>query len=118
MNSYVSMLVKPCLATATGWDRVSCSVSETSKFCEFSTHSSVRPAIQTSYVAYASAAAAWYSAKSADIANMKEDCPVTWDNVDEVKQAWFNHTIIQGNCYNQAHNNVTGDGIGSGDGIN
>ncbi|KAH8719526.1 hypothetical protein GQ44DRAFT_729825 [Phaeosphaeriaceae sp. PMI808] len=101
LESYGDVLLKPCLATATGLDILSCSVSETSKWCGFATDA--RPAIQTRYSAYGSAAASWYGAKSSAIESIKKDCPVTWDKVGPIDQAWLNQTVVHAKCYDVAH---------------
>lgn len=55
LESYGDELIKPCLATATGLDILSCSVSETTKWCGFST--AAEPVVQRRYYSYGSSAA-------------------------------------------------------------
>lgn len=101
LQSYGGALLVPCIATATGLDVLSCSVSETSRWCGFATDA--EPAIQTTYSAYGSSAASWYGTKSVAIDTVKRDCPVTWKKFGLLDQAWLNQTIAHAKCYEEAH---------------
>jgi hypothetical protein len=101
LESYGDVLLKPCLATATGLDILSCSVSETTKWCAFATDA--KPVIQTRYSVYGNSAASWYGAKSAAIESVKIDCPVTWEKFGALDKAWLNQTIAHAKCYDEAH---------------
>ncbi|RYO86087.1 hypothetical protein DL764_009060 [Monosporascus ibericus] len=57
--AYVDEQLEPCLSTATGRDKLSCSVAE-SQWCSFSTDEP--PGASAAYSSYASAAASWWSA--------------------------------------------------------
>jgi hypothetical protein len=101
LESYGDVLLKPCLATATGLDILDCSVSETTKWCGFATDA--KPAIQTRYSVYGDSAASWYGAKSAAIESVKKDCPITWEKFGALDNAWLNQTVAHAKCYDVAH---------------
>ncbi|KAL6712341.1 hypothetical protein ACN47E_000218 [Coniothyrium glycines] len=101
LESYADVLNGPCLSTATGMDLLSCTISETSKWCGFATDA--KPVIQTRYSAYGSSAASWYGARSSAIESVKVDCPITWEKFGPLDKAWLNQTIAHAKCYDQAH---------------
>ncbi|KAF2132618.1 hypothetical protein P153DRAFT_393589 [Dothidotthia symphoricarpi CBS 119687] len=101
LESYGDKLIKPCLSTATGLNKLSCSVSETTQWCGFTTDAT--PPMKTRYSAYGSSAASWYSAKSAAIQSVRGDCPVTWEKFGPLDHAWLNQTIAHAKCYDGAY---------------
>lgn len=106
LESYGDELLKPCLATATGLDILSCSVTETTQWCGFAT--AAEPVVQRRYSSYGSAAASWYAAKSAAIESVKTECRVTWEKFGPLDQAWLNQTVAHARCYEEAHPRVSG----------
>jgi hypothetical protein len=111
LQSYGDVLIKPCVATATGLDVISCSVSETTKWCAFATEA--KPVIQPRYSAYGSAAASWYGARSSAIESAKKDCPVTWKKFGVFDEAWLNQTIAHAKCYDAAHPQASSAAVSS-----
>jgi hypothetical protein len=101
LQSYGTVLNAPCIATATGLDYLSCTVSETTKWCAFATEA--KPVIQPRYSAYGSAAASWYGARSSAIESAKKGCPITWKKLGPFGEIWLNQTIAHAKCYDAAH---------------
>ncbi|KAI4858573.1 hypothetical protein F4820DRAFT_442207 [Hypoxylon rubiginosum] len=105
--SYGDELLDPCLATATGLDALSCSISETSAWCGFTT--AAPSPVLPDYSSYGSAAASFWQAKSETISIIASDCPVGWSKPGFSEHAWLDQTIAHGECYIAAHpgNNAT-----------
>ncbi|RYO77449.1 hypothetical protein DL764_010219 [Monosporascus ibericus] len=98
--AYVDEQLEPCLSTATGSDKLSCTVGE-SRWCSFSTEGP--PSASAAYSSYASAVASWWSAKSSAVSSVASECPITWERYDPLEQSWLNVTIVQAECYADAH---------------
>ncbi|KAI1334954.1 hypothetical protein F5Y15DRAFT_263269 [Xylariaceae sp. FL0016] len=99
--SYGDKLLEPCLATATGLDALSCSVSQTSAWCGFST--AAPSSIITAYESYGSAAASFWQANSRTISVIASECPAGWSRPGFSEHAWLNQTIAHAACYMAAH---------------
>ncbi|KAI0385603.1 hypothetical protein F5Y04DRAFT_246248 [Hypomontagnella monticulosa] len=99
--SYGDELLKPCLSTATGTDVLYCSVSETTKWCGFTT--AAPSSVLSDYSSYGSAAASFWHAKSRTMSIIASDCPVGWSKPGPIEQTWLNQTIAHGECYIDAH---------------
>ncbi|RYP67615.1 hypothetical protein DL771_007167 [Monosporascus sp. 5C6A] len=98
--AYVDEQLEPCLSTATGRNKLSCSVGA-SQWCSFSTDGP--PSASAAYSSYASAVASWWSAKSSSVSSVASECPITWERYDPLEQSWLNVTIVQAECYADAH---------------
>ncbi|KAK8127794.1 hypothetical protein PG984_008902 [Apiospora sp. TS-2023a] len=101
LMSYASVLIKPCLATATGLDELDCTVSKAEDWCGF--RATAPPAISTSYASYASAAADFWRSNSASISSVSSDCPNWWGRPDVAQHAWLSQYITHAGCYIAAH---------------
>ncbi|KAI6086088.1 hypothetical protein F4821DRAFT_239324 [Hypoxylon rubiginosum] len=99
--SYGDELIEPCLSTATGLDALSCSVSETSAWCGFTT--AAPSPVLTDYSSYGSAAASFWRAKSETISIIASECPVGWSKPGFSEHSWLNQTIAHAECYIAAH---------------
>ncbi|KAK8080353.1 hypothetical protein PG997_008171 [Apiospora hydei] len=99
--SYGSVLLAPCVATATGLDELDCTVSNGEDWCGFST--TAPPAMASSYVSYASAAADFWRSNSASISSISSDCPNWWGRPDVNQHVWLSQFITHAGCYIAAH---------------
>ncbi|KAI1772846.1 hypothetical protein F4818DRAFT_126412 [Hypoxylon cercidicola] len=99
--SYGDELIEPCLSTATGLDILSCTVSETSAWCGFTT--AAPSLVLSDYSSYGSAAASFWQAKSQTISVIASDCPVGWSKPGFSEHVWLNQTIAHAECYIAAH---------------
>ncbi|RYO83348.1 hypothetical protein DL762_006182 [Monosporascus cannonballus] len=98
--AYVDEQLEPCLSTATGRDKLSCSVGK-SQWCSFFTDGP--PSANAAYSSYVSAVASWWSAKSSAVSLVASECPIRWERYDPLEQSWLNITIVQAECYADAH---------------
>lgn len=98
LNSYGAELVAPCRSTATGLDRLDCSVAT---WCGFTT--AAPSSVLTDYLSYGSEAASFWVSKISTISLLSDYCPVTWAKADRTQQAWFNLTIAYAECYLADH---------------
>ncbi|KAK8028334.1 hypothetical protein PG991_005390 [Apiospora marii] len=105
--SYGSVLIEPCLATATGLDELDCTVSNAEDWCGFST--TAPPAMATSYVSYASAAADFWKSNSASISSVSSECPNWWGRPDVAQHVWLSQFITHAGCYIAAHPSTSTD---------
>ncbi|KAI1800390.1 hypothetical protein F4811DRAFT_33712 [Daldinia bambusicola] len=105
LDSYGDELVKPCLATATGLDVLSCSVTNTSQWCGFAT--AAPTSVRTAYSSYGKSVASWWSAKSSAAVSLSAECPNSWEHFGPIDQAWFNQTVAHAKCYDKAHPSST-----------
>ena len=99
--SYADVVDKPCRATATGADMLSCTVSDPKLWCGFTTFAA--PDILTSYSTYVSAAASFVKANSATMSILSTSCPAAWARPNPAEREWLNIAIAHGQCYLQAH---------------
>ena len=94
-------VAKPCRATATGLDKLSCTVSDPKSWCGFTT---AAPAdVLASYSTYAAEVASFIKANSATISILSASCRAAWALPDPGKQEWLKIAMAHGLCYLQAH---------------
>ncbi|KAH8901474.1 hypothetical protein GQ53DRAFT_835252 [Thozetella sp. PMI_491] len=101
INSYGDEVAKPCRATATGLDKLSCTVSDPKSWCGFTT---AAPAdVLSSYSTYVTAVASFLKVNNASMAKLSTSCPAAWALPDPGKQEWLKIAMAHGSCYLQAH---------------
>ncbi|KAK8051791.1 hypothetical protein PG993_003176 [Apiospora rasikravindrae] len=105
--SYGSVLIEPCVATATGIDELDCTVSNSEDWCGFST--TAPPAMASSYESYASAAADFWRSNSASVFSVSSDCPNWWGRPDVNQHLWLSQFITHAGCYIAAHPSTSAD---------
>lgn len=88
LESYGDELISPCVATATGLDMLSCSVTETSQWCGFT--SAAPSAVLSDCSSYGAAAALFWGAKSQTASVIASGCPVAWSKPGLTEQVWSN----------------------------
>ena len=111
LMSYGLVLVKPCLATATGLDGLDCTVTKSEDWCAFST--TAPSAIATSYASYASSAADFWRSNSASISSVSSSCPNWWGRPDAVQHVWLSQYITHAGCYLAAHPSTSTNSLSS-----
>ncbi len=94
-------VAKPCRATATGLDKLSCTVSDPKSWCGFAT---AAPAdVLASYSTYATKVASFIKANSATISIQSTSCRAAWVLPDPGKQESVKIAMVHDLCYLQAH---------------
>jgi hypothetical protein len=96
LQSYGDELLAPCLSTAIGTASLSCSVSDTSQWCGFTTFapSPVLP----DYSSYASAASSWWESESSTAVVLASYCPQGWARASFFNHVWVSLAVANGGC--------------------
>jgi hypothetical protein len=105
INSYGHELAKPCMATATGLDMLSCVVADSKAWCGFTT--AAPSTVLSSYSTYVSSAVSFWTAKSATMSILSTSCAVAWALPDPAQRAWLSIGSCHAQCYLQAHPQTT-----------
>ncbi|SPN99248.1 uncharacterized protein DNG_02285 [Cephalotrichum gorgonifer] len=105
LGSFGDKANEPCMATATGKDIFSCTISEPEQWCGFTT---AMPAdVLPSYSAYISSAVSFWTAKSATMSELATSCPVAWSRPDLAQHEWMKIVGALAECH------LRGSGSGS-----
>ncbi|PKS08452.1 hypothetical protein jhhlp_004834 [Lomentospora prolificans] len=106
-----SVGVEPCEATATGLDRFSCSITDPTQWCGFTT--AVAPDVLSSYSTYLSSAISYWTANSETISILATSCPVAWARPHMAQHEWIKIAKAHAECYLSEHP-MTETGSGAG----
>ena len=101
IGSYAGEVNKECLATAEGYERLSCVITDPKLWCGFTT---AAPAdILSSYSTYVSEVVSFWTAKSSTMSILATSCPVAWGRPNMADQEWLRIATAHAECYLTAH---------------
>ena len=108
--SYSVQLLETCRTTGVFEYRTDCDFPDKTLWCAITT--ALPASLLPAYSAYASSAWSWWSAHSSSAVRVAQECPLLWyqiaNNVVLGGAVWMNHTLINAECYAEAHQTVTG----------
>jgi hypothetical protein len=108
--SYGVQLLETCRTTGVFEYRTDCDFPDKTLWCGITT--ALPASLLPAYSAYASSAWSWWSAHSSSAVRVAQECPLLWyqiaNNVVPGGAVWMNHTLINAECYAEAHQTVTG----------
>ncbi|KAK4044654.1 hypothetical protein C8A01DRAFT_31150 [Parachaetomium inaequale] len=109
MVSYGSQLLETCKTSGTYSQP--CAFPDKTRWCGVTT--ALPASLLPAYSAYASNASAWWSAHSSRAVEVAQMCPVLWYETGNFGvlggAVWLNHTLINAECYAEAHLTAAGE---------
>ncbi|KAK4105098.1 hypothetical protein N658DRAFT_418837 [Parathielavia hyrcaniae] len=107
---YGSVLLETCRTTGIWSYRYPCDFPDKTLWCGITT--ALPASLLPAYWSYASSAWSWWSVHSSDAVRVAQMCPILWyelgNHVVGGGAVWMNHTLIEAECYAEAHLTVTG----------
>ncbi len=101
IGSYAGEVNKECLATAVGYERLSCVITDPKLWCGFTT---AAPAdVLSSYSTYVSEVVSFWTAKSSTMSILSTSCPVAWGRPNMADKEWLRIATAHADCYLAAH---------------
>jgi len=99
--SYNEEVNKECLATAVGYEKRACTMSNPTSWCGFTT---AAPAdVLSSYSTYVSAVVSFWTAKSETMSILSTSCAVAWRRFHDADREWVRIATAHADCYLAAH---------------